>query len=220
MRNFVWISLPAFLLLPLADLSAQDESGTADTRNLSTDDKLFEWCMSLFPPEEDESAKPLHRPAEKQRPFELTGALTPPHLVTRTEIVGMLPPEIEKYKGQWIWPAHDQAPFAAVFVERLTPTEMTIAWAFKREKEQDEVDKRYSRTVLKWTGKSFGYSNSIPGGSEGLETVISADGGAMLIMSGYSRTITLEDTAGNQSSHMSGEGWPFCFVSERSLSRE
>lgn len=217
MRNVAWISIPVFVLLASADLSAQEEDDTADLR---TDDKLYEWCMSSFPLEEGVSAKPLPRPAEKRRPFELADALTPPNLITRTEIVGTLPPEIEKYKGQWIWPAHDEAPVAAIFVERLTPSEMTIAWAFKREKDRDGTDSRYSRTVLKWTGKSFHYSAPIPRGFEELEAVISADGEAMLIMSGYTRTITLEDNAGNQSSHTSGEGWPFCFISDRSLSSE
>lgn len=213
MRNFAWLLIPVFLVSASADLAAQVREGATDRQSRNANKKLFEWCVSQFPMDEGESAKPLPRPAEKLRPFELAGALTPPGLVIPTEITGMLPPEIEKYKGQWTWPTHGETPPATVFVERLTPTEMAIAWAFRREKGKDAADYRAQRELLKWTGKSFSSSTSTPEGTETLDIYVSANGQAMFIASGHSRVVTLVDKDGKQSSHTSGEGWPACFIS-------
>lgn len=215
MRNFAWVSISLFLMLASAVLPAQAEDGAIDTRTSDVDSKLREWCASHFPKDEGESAKPAPRPVEKLRPFEFAQALTPPGLVTRTEIIGTLPPEIEKYKGQWTWPAHDKAPAATLFVERLTATEMAIAWVLKREKHVNEANHPDLRTMLKWTGSSFSYSKSISEGSATLDIYVSANSEAMAVVTGYSRLVTLGDRTGKQSSYTSSEAFPACFISSK-----
>jgi hypothetical protein len=191
----------------------------AVTPATKVDDKALEWCLSHFPVEESlspaDDIKPLPRPAGKFHTFDLAGARTPPGLVRHTEIIGPLPPEIEKYEGQWIWPTHEDSPRFAIFVERLTATEMTIGWAIKPENDRDEGGYRKLRNLLRWTGKSFSHSESSADGSETLDIVISADGEAMLIVSGYSRLVTIEDGTGKQSTHTFGEAWPLCFISSK-----
>jgi hypothetical protein len=212
MRNLICVSV---LLLALGSTIP----ALAVTPATKVDDSAFEWCLSHFPGEESPSPaddiKPLPRPAGKFRPFDLAGARTPPNLVRRTEITGSPPPEIEKYKGQWTWPAHEDAPHFAIFVERLAATEMTIGWAIKPGKDKNEEGYRDLRNVLRWTGKSFSSSESSAEGAETLDIFISADSEAMLIVSGYSRLVTVEDRTGKKSSHTFGEAWPMCFISSK-----
>lgn len=214
MRNLVRVSVLLTTLM-VGGSSARVEAAPST----KADEMAFEWCLSQFPEEDNlwsgEDTKPLPRPAEEFGPFDLADARIPPGLITRTEVVGSLPPEIKKYKGQWIWPTHEDAPRFAIFVERLTATEMTIGWAIKPEKDKDEGAYRDLRTSLKWTGKWFSHFKSSAKGSETLDILISANGEAMLVWSGYSRTVTLEDRSGKQSSHTFSEGWPLCFISSK-----
>jgi hypothetical protein len=197
MRNFAWASFSVSLVLASACLPARSEDSDADMRSRNVDEKLFEWCMSQFPKREGEDAKPMPRPAGKLRPFDLTNAIAPSHLVTKTEVIGELPPLIEKYRGLWTWPAVDESPPAVIFVERLTATEMTIAPAVKRDKKlRDETDYQVERTTLSWTGTHFSHSKVTPEESRQVEILVSQSGEAMLMISGYSRKIVLEGPNG------------------------
>lgn len=192
-------------------------SHQAYARELSTDWKVFEWCLSHFPREESGNVQLLPRPPGKLRSFDLSNSTAPSDLVTKTQIVGKLPPSIEKYQGYWTWPSIDEPSPGAILVERLTPTEMSISLI--RERSKSEGNKP-ERMFLSWTGTQFASSIGTPKEFRELEIRVSQSGDVMAAMSGYTRTMTLIDKDGKESSHTFSEGWPYCFISERSLASD
>jgi hypothetical protein len=212
MRNLVCVSV---LLVVGSSMPAMAETSVTDVN-----EKAFEWCLSQFPHEDNpwaaDDGKPLPHPTAKLQPFNLRNAIAPPDLVTRTEVVGELPPPIEKFRGHWTWPAVEGLPPAVIFVERLTSTEMTIATAFNREKGLDEADYEVERMTLSWTGTHFAYSKVTPEESRQVEIHVSQSGEAMFMISGYSRVVTLEGPNGIVgTSKVPSDAWPTCFISER-----
>lgn len=181
-------------------------------RDLSTDWRVIEWCFSHFPREESGSVQLLPRPPGKLRLFDLSNSTAPIDLVTKTQIVGKLPPSVEKYQGYWIWPSIDEPSPRAILVERLTPTEMTISLI--RERERDDDDKP-DRMFLSWTGTHFASSIGTPKEFREMEIRVSQSGDVMAAMSGYTRTMTLIEKDGKESSHTFSEGWPLCFISSK-----
>lgn len=130
----------------------------------------------------------------------------------KTQIVGKLSPSLEKYKGIWTWPSLDVPSSSVVFVERLTPTEMTIVLARERDKNEDLEPERLT---LSWTGTHFFHSKGTPKDSREIALHVSESGEAMAGMLGATRTVTLIDKDGKESSDTRGEGWPLCFLSEK-----
>lgn len=152
------------------------------------DEKAFEWCLSHFPfgienPWADENAAPLQRPVKSFPPFDIEDMLGPPELIKETEIAGELVPEIAKYQGHWIWPAVSMPSPMAIFVERLTPTEMTVAMVKKKLNTEPEPHAQSSslRHKLKWNGDAF---IEEPQGPDGVGYLIriSQDGRAMFVV--------------------------------------
>lgn len=126
--------------------------------------------------------------------------IAPADLVTKTEIVGRLPGYIRKYRGVWIWPAIDGPPDFALFVERLTEREMTIAFVFRAtEKNKDHRDRlrQNAREKLTWNGTAF--SSGPEGELESTTSIyISAFSDALLLVRANNR-----------------EAWPGCFISSK-----
>jgi hypothetical protein len=184
----------------------------AQGRESSKSFKAFEWCLSHFPKREGESVRLLPRPAGELRPFDPSNAMLPADLVTKTQINGKLSPSLEKYKGIWTWPSLDVPASGVIFVERLTPTEMTIVLARQRDKSEDLEPERLT---LGWTGTHFYHSKGTPNDSQEIALYVSESGEAMAGMLGATRTVTLIDKDGKESSDTRGEGWPLCFLSEK-----
>jgi hypothetical protein len=208
MRYFACVSL----LLPILFICGGTASHLAYAKELSTDWRVFEWCLSHSPRKDGETIQLLPRPPGELRPFDLSNAVAPSDLVTKTQIVDSLPPSIEKYQGIWTWPSIDAPSSGAIFVERLTPTEMTIVLARERDKHQDLQPERLT---LSWTGTYFSYSKGTPEDSQEIALYVSESGEAMAGMLGATRTVTLIDKDGKESSDTRGEGWPLCFLSEK-----
>lgn len=204
-------SCVSFLLLILPAY-AVTVSHRASGRDLSTDFKVFEWCLSHFPREESGVVELLPRPPGKLRSFDLSSSTAPAGLVGKTRTVGKLPPSIESYQGYWTWPSIDKPAPGAVFIERLTPTEMTISMIRARDISGDD---KPERMFLSWTGTHFAYSGGTPNEFREMEIRVSQSGDFMAGLAGYTRTQTLIDKDGKESSHTFREGWPYCFVSER-----
>jgi hypothetical protein len=149
------------------------------------DENAYAWCISHFlslddeDPQPDKEILPIARPAAKLRPFDIKEMLVPPGLITETEIVGRLPPEIEKYRGLWITPTIDAPSLTAIFVERLTPTEMIIALARRKPDPKASLPPNPDdpRSKLKWNGNVF---NDVRG--VGYIISISPDGEAMFLI--------------------------------------
>ena len=173
-------SCVSFLLLILPAY-AVTVSHRASGRDLSTDFKVFEWCLSHFPREESGVVELLPRPPGKLRSFDLSSSTAPAGLVGKTRTVGKLPPSIESYQGYWTWPSIDKP----------------------------------ERMFLSWTGTHFAYSGGTPNEFREMEIRVSQSGDFMAGLAGYTRTQTLIDKDGKESSHTFREGWPYCFVSER-----
>ncbi|WP_162914107.1 hypothetical protein [Taklimakanibacter lacteus] len=153
-----------------------------DTHSREADNKLPEWCLSHFPGV-DEDAWAISRPLGKFAPFKLEDMIAPADLVTKTEIVGKLPGYIRKYRGVWIWPTISQPPDFAIFVERLSPKEMMIAFLGRATAENESYREKLranSRQKLTWNGTAF---SSAPEGDLQSKTTIyiSAFGHAMLV---------------------------------------
>src|SRR4051794_37091698 len=91
-------------------------------KEYETDSALQEWCQKLF----ENSARYSDRPIGKLGQIDIRKLAAPPNLIQNTEIIGSLPPAISRYAGHWIYPALGSPDFA-IFVERLSPTDMTIA---------------------------------------------------------------------------------------------
>ncbi len=88
-----------------------------------------------------------------------------------------------------------------------------------RERSKSEGNKP-ERMFLSWTGTQFASSIGTPKEFRELEIRVSQSGDVMAAMSGYTRTMTLIDKDGKESSHTFSEGWPYCFISERSLASD
>ncbi|TMJ38812.1 MAG: hypothetical protein E6G87_05620 [Alphaproteobacteria bacterium] len=88
--------------------------------------------------------------------MDLKGAVLPPNLITKTEIVGDVPSPIRMYQGRWALRLTNKSyiPYAA-FVERLTPTEMTIALVMRPEEGHKLDPTNGFRHKLEWTGNAF-----------------------------------------------------------------
>jgi len=175
--------MPGFvsiLLLVLLHLGASTLA-RADRHSLTkADGKAYGWCISHFlsldeeDPQSEQEIRPIARPPEKFRPLDTENMLIPPDLIRETEIVGNLPPKIERHQGVWILPAIDTPSPSVIFVERLTPTEMTIVVV--RKSYPTNTDN--PRSTLKWDGQVFRGVR----GEFGHDVVISADGEAMLLI--------------------------------------
>jgi hypothetical protein len=147
-----------------------------------TDEKALAWCLSHFPfglenPWAEEDAVLPARPVERFSPFDMKDMLVPPGLATETETVGKLPSAVALYKGLWIWPTVSVPSPMAIFVEQLTPTEMTIAM-IRKELPSNSDPLRYK---LKWSGEAF---IEKPGNPEdvGFRISLSRDGQAMFVV--------------------------------------
>lgn len=208
MRKFVYV-----LFLPLIYLAhGGTTSHQAYGKERSTDFKVFEWCLSHFPRREGGDIQLLPRPPGELRSFDLSNSTAPSDLVTKTQIVGKLPPSIEKYQGIWTWPSIDAPSSGAIVIERLTTTEMTIVLMRERDKNQDVQPERLT---LGWTGTHFFHSKGTPTDSQEIALYVSDSGETMAGMLGATHTVTLIDKDGKESSDTRGEGWPLCFLSER-----
>lgn len=121
-----------------------------EVQSHKTDDEAFYWCNGYFF-DEDGSGSTAERPTQKLTPFVLEDMMKPVDLVTETEVVGKLPPEVDRYRGYWILPSIGEPVGGALFVERLTPIEITLVLTARR----DVLEREIPRLNLKWTGKEF-----------------------------------------------------------------
>lgn len=174
MRNVV-----LFLLTILVTNGISPSRGSADDKTINeTDARLLEWCLSYFP-EPDETAAPIERP-KTLSPFSMEGVRAPPDLVKETVIVGDIPEAMKAYGGFWLLPWTGKSPFPyAAYVERLTPTEMTIALLVKPLSEKSDMGLRHTLT---WNGTAFaGKSDNLLGIGGGLTlgVAVSPSGEAM-----------------------------------------
>ncbi|MGE0146769.1 MAG: hypothetical protein AB7R87_05235 [Parvibaculaceae bacterium] len=117
------------------------------------DAKLFDRCLN-FALDDHVGAVPRRLPFERHQALDLAGTIAPPDLVKETLIVGNVPWQIKKFQGQWALRLTDKSFLYAAFVERLTPTEMTIALVLKP-KEELEFDPARLRQKLAWEGTAF-----------------------------------------------------------------
>jgi hypothetical protein len=176
--------LVLFPALFLGSLSPLGQTVSNQTNVQEVDNKLFEWCLSYFPDVVLNDGGPLERPVEKLAAIDMTGVVAPPGLITETEIVGDLPPSIKSYKGRWASPFETNPilPYA-VFVERLSPTEMTIALLIKSSGGQQRHPPNDLRHRLKWDGQAFIAERSNLLGIEGVTfgVQVSPFGDAMVL---------------------------------------
>src|SRR5262245_36819732 len=111
MRDLISVSVLLFLLLHF-DTSIFARAATQSLTK--ADESLYGWCISHFlslddeGPQSEKGIRPIARPPGKFRPLDTDNMLIPPDLIRETEIVGNLPPEIEKHRGIWILPAIDR----------------------------------------------------------------------------------------------------------------
>lgn len=195
------IHIPVLILLAIGGASAWAESDSFEARSHVSDDDALQWCFSRFPSGSEAigaSSRPI---AELElAPLKPEEMIAPADLITKTEIVGRLPGYIRKYRGVWIWPAISEPPDFAVFVERLTEKEMTIAFVFRAKEENKDYRDRLrnnSREKLTWNGTAF--SAGPEGELESTTNIyISAFSDALLLIRSNKR-----------------EAWPMCFISSK-----
>lgn len=178
MRNFLFVTCLLLVVVGASSLgTAEDTDGE---RIPAIDDRLLEWCLSYFP-EPDETAAPIERP-KTLPPFSMEGVRAPPDLVKETVIVGDIPEAVKAYGGSWLLPWTGKSPFPyAAYVERLTPTEMTIAFLVKPSIDKPDRGVRYTLT---WSGQDFAGKTDNLLGIEGGVTfgvVVSPSGEAMAL---------------------------------------
>jgi hypothetical protein len=195
----VWQFTTALLLILMAGSAPARAEDNSESQSHQTDDGIFEWCMSYFPRVDEENGTTT-RPAGNLAPFKLEEMIAPADLITKTEIAGKLPGYIRKYRGVWIWPMITEPPLFALFVERLSPREMTIALLSRATADNRPHRKRLlenSREKLTWNGTAF---SSEPEGELQSKTTIyiSAFGHAMLVVYENNR-----------------EAWPMCLISSK-----
>lgn len=164
--------------------------GTASTEAkplhfTKADERALEWCLGHFPfgpenPWASEETVVSQRPPERFVPFSIKD---PSDVIEDTVIVGKPPLEIARYRGHWIMPTVSMAPPIAIFVERLTPAEMTIAIvrALPYQGSGTLTEPGSSRHILKWNGKAFAEEPAEPDGVGHLIR-ISQDGRAMFVV--------------------------------------
>lgn len=187
MQNLVRVSV----LLPLLLIGCPSRGHTDDfslrKKDLSpsevSDGNLLNSCLSYILDEQPEPA--TRRPRKETEPLDLTDAVFPPNLVTKTEFVGDVPPEIRKFQGRWALRVINKSylPYAA-FVERLTPTEMTIALVLRPEPGHKLNPALGFRHKLKWTGTAFGDEHATLFGNWGVTSLgagVSQFGDVMLL---------------------------------------
>lgn len=176
MRNFLFLSCLPLVVVGASSLSIAEETG--GERITPIDHQLLEWCLSYFP-EPDETIVPIERP-KTLPPFSMEGVRAPPDLVKETVIVGDIPEAIKAYSGSWLLPWAGKSPFPyAAYVERLTPTEMTIAFLVKPLSDKSETGLRH---ILAWNGMGFsGKTDNLLGigGGVTVGVAVSSSGEAM-----------------------------------------
>jgi hypothetical protein len=200
----------AFVLCVLLVLGsvASASSEVARTRPSEMDTKLQEWCMGYFR-EGDRTEHFRSRPAQDLAELEMKEMTIPPDLVTMTEIEGNPPTEIRNYGDIWVWPSTNEASPYAVFVERLTPTEMTIAIVKTREAHPLRLDARDVRRHFKWTGTHFLEETPNPTGSPELVAYVSPFGDALILIEKPSSPDSIQNVP---LPHITASGG-ICFIS-------
>jgi hypothetical protein len=141
--------------------------------------QLAEWCASYFP---TIRSAPLWRPVKKLAPLNLNEMSAPSDLIATTQTAGKLPWYVERYRGTWIAPTVEPQIPGAIFVERLTPTEMTIALVLPKQATDKKASQEGLRLNLIWTGKEFADALPWPKGSRGFVVQVSPFGDAMYFM--------------------------------------
>lgn len=142
-----------FLLTSLCG-SVGAADGSAEEYINKIDERLFEWCLSYFP-EPDEETTPIEQP-KTLPPFSMEGVRAPPDLIKETIIIGKIPKAMRAYGGSWLLPWTGKSPFPyAAYVERLTPTEMTIAFLVKPLDGLKAYSANSLRHTLTWSGSDF-----------------------------------------------------------------
>jgi len=177
------------LLLASTGVSVWGETGTPPvprtepTPSEISDNKLLESCLSYALDQNPKSASGRH--PKETAPLDLKDAVVPPALITETEIVGDVPPQIRMYQGRWALRLTNKTymPYAA-FVERLTATEMTIALVMRPEAGHKLDPSKGFRHKLEWTGDAFVGRNIDLWGGTGTTTLligVSQFGDAMVL---------------------------------------
>ncbi len=160
MRKLARVSIFLSVFLVLGDVPSWGGSAniplpkTEPAPSQENDNKLLQSCLGYA---FDEYPQPTSRPHPKETdPLDLKGAVLPPNLITETEIVGDVPSPIRMYRGRWALRLTNKSyiPYAA-FVERLTPTEMTIALVMRPEEGHKLDPTNGFRHKLEWTGNAF-----------------------------------------------------------------
>lgn len=196
LRDFIPVTIASFFLLAIGHASTRAEDHSTETPS-PAGDELLQWCLSRFPGMSEEAGT-ISRPRGKVAPLKVEEMIVPADLVTKTETTGRLPGYIRKYRGVWIWPS--VPPDFAIFVERLGPTEMSIAFlsrATARNESYRERLRENSRKKLTWNGTAL--SSAPEGNLQSKITIyISAFGQAMLVI--HENRI---------------EAWPMCFISSK-----
>lgn len=202
MRNIVWTSILALLIsASIGEPSARAEDDNIEARSHVSDNGALQWCFSRFP-SGSEVIGASSRPIKDLElvPLKLDEMIAPADLITKTEIVGRLLGYIRKYRGVWIWPTIGEPSDFAIFVERLTEREMTIAFLVRAtERNRDHRDglRKNARQKLTWNGTAF--SSGPTGELESTTSIyISAFSDALLLVGANKR-----------------EAWPMCFISSK-----
>jgi hypothetical protein len=199
MRNPSCFSFTLCVLLTVGSVPSWATNDGPETHPNEINERLLNWCLSYFPVE-DPSKGPLSRPAKELAPMKLDQMVFPPDLVTKTQTVGKLPWYVEKYRDTWIWPSVGEHPPFAVFVEGLTPTEITVALTIRRKEGEKANPYKHLREKLKWTGREFARTDSADQNEKPtrLSLHVSQFRHAMLWLT-----------------EVRNEAWPMCFISSK-----
>jgi hypothetical protein len=199
MRKLCWRFIPILVL----SISTTAIAKPPATSSGEIQEKLFEWCGGFFASGTDKN--PIERP-NGSIPFNMKDQEVPPDLVTPTQIVHQLPPEIEKYQGTWILPSAVETSSIIVFVERLAPKEMTLVLLIKTAGET--ASRRYRLIRI---GGRFSDTEPWPKGQPALIAQVSPRGEALgLDLIGYPPRWGAEPDGEPR-----GESHPFCFISSK-----
>src|SRR5437762_5750571 len=160
MRTLARVSIFLSVFLVLGNVPSWGDSEnfplpkTEPAPSQENDNKLLQSCLSYALDQRPVPTSGQH--SRETTPLDLKGAVLPPNLITKTEIVGDVPSPIRMYQGRWALRLTNKSyiPYAA-FVERLTPTEMTIALVMRPEEGHKLDPTNGFRHKLKWTGNAF-----------------------------------------------------------------
>jgi hypothetical protein len=160
MRTLTRVSIFLSVLLVLGDAPSWGDSEniplpkTEPAPSQENDNKLLQSCLSYALDQHPGPTSGRH--PRETTPLDLKGAVLPPNLITETEVVGDVPSPIRMYRGRWALRLTNTSyiPYAA-FVERLTPTEMTIALVMRPEEGHKLDPTNGFRHKLEWTGNAF-----------------------------------------------------------------